>query len=148
MESTNILSTQLMRIINKLIFLEKRSIFEYQGIKLYPSEIHLMQVVATSPHLPAVEMAKLLGVTKGAVSQTMTRLVNKGIVHKEKNPEQGKKLSVTFTELGQAALEYHAEQNRILFDEYESYLSAVSRDERAVIQAFLKNVEMFVDRLG
>ncbi len=148
MEIENTFSAQIMRIINKLIFLEKKSIFEFQGIKLYPSEIHLMQVIETDNHLNATDMAKALGVTKGAVSQTLSRLVKKGIAHKTKDPYQKNKLTVDFTKMGKAAMKHHQQKNQSLQEEYENYLSTVSESNKKIIRRFLADVEQFVDMLG
>ena len=88
------LAGQIRRVTNRLIFLEKRSVFRHEGLRLHPSEIHLMQVIAEHPDLNAGEMAQKLGVSNGAVSQTLARLERKGVIKKAKDPipeEQGER---------------------------------------------------------
>ena len=148
MTSEQALTTQIMRIVNKLIFIDKKSIFEFQGVKLYPSEIHLMQVIYTDQELNSTEMAQRLSVTKGAVSQTLSRLEKKGILIKNKDPYLKNKLTVDFTELGQAAMRSHRLYAQALENEYQYYLSTLTEKDKNIIRSFLSKIETFVDRLG
>ncbi len=84
-ESSN-LAERIRRIINRLIFLEKRSVIQQEGVRLHPSEIHLMQVIKERPELNAGEMAQQLAVSNGAVSQTLARLERKGVITKSRDP--------------------------------------------------------------
>ena len=95
---------QVFGITNKLLFFEKRSILEHKDIKLYPSEIHLLNVISEDPNINAKQMAEKLGVTKGAVSQTLTRLENKGVLFRSKDPMARNELTVHFTRLGREIL--------------------------------------------
>ena len=133
------LSAHIMRIANKLIFIEKRSIFEFQNIKLYPSEIHLMQVIEADHNLNSTQIAKRLGVTKGAVSQTLSRLERKGIILKYRR-------TVNFTKLGQAVMKSHHYRTRAVQNEYESYVSTLSEKDKEVILRFLRGFESFIDQ--
>ena len=148
MSSNEALAAHIMRIINKLIFLEKKSIFEFQGLRLYPSEIHLMGVITADQAINATAMARALGVTKGAVSQTLTRLEKKGILYKTKDPYNKNELTAHFTKLGEAAMESHQKMRSGLQKEYEQYLAALPEGEKEVIKQFLSHVEQFVDRLS
>jgi DNA-binding MarR family transcriptional regulator len=139
---------RISRIINKLIFLEKKSIVELDGVRLFPSEIHLMLVIAQDRLINAVTMAGRLGISKGAVSQTLTRLENKGILVKKKDPAYKNELTAHFTELGEKALEMHHNLRASLQAEYDTYLETVSEDDRQIIQQFLLHVENFIDRLA
>ena len=45
-----------------------------------------MQVISEYPDLSAGDMAQRLGVSNGAVSQTLARLESKGVIKKSKDP--------------------------------------------------------------
>lgn len=75
---------QVRRVINRLIFLEKRSVFKYGILRLYPSEIHLMQVLKETPDLNAGKIAQRLGISNGAVSQTLARQNERRLLLKPK----------------------------------------------------------------
>jgi hypothetical protein len=49
----------IFRIINKLIFLEKKSMLEFEGVKLYPSELHLIDVINDNQTANALDRVQL-----------------------------------------------------------------------------------------
>ena len=148
MPDNKAIAAQMMRIINKFIFLEKKSVLEYRGIRLFPSEIHLMAVIDEEQATNATVMANKLGITKGAVSQTFSRLEKKGILTKIKDPYNKNELTAYFTETGKCALKEHRKLRASLQAEYEQYFSSLSKQDRNVIQSFLSHVEHFADRLS
>lgn len=84
---------------------------DHEGPRLYPSEIHLPQVIQEGADLSAGERAKRLGISKGAVSQTLKRLEKKGVIPKTKEPALRNKLTATLTGVGEADLRrFEAEQ--------------------------------------
>ena len=84
--STDKIKKQIIQVINKTIFKEKKKIFKFKGVSLYPSEVHLMLMIKNDIDTNATKIAKQLGVTKGAVSQTLSRLEKKDILLKTKDP--------------------------------------------------------------
>ena len=148
MDSNNrSLAEQILRISNKLIFLEKKSIVKHGGLKLYPSEIHLIDVIAKGQDINASKMASRLGVTKGAVSQTLARLEKKGVLYKTKDPQNRNELTVHFTPLGKKVLEEQRKLRTRFHEQYAKYFSNISEKEKAIIMAFLKKMEGFFDVL-
>ena len=141
------LAEQIMRLSNTLIFLEKKSIIEHGHIKLHPSEIHLMNVIAEERGRNASAMASRLGVTKGAVSQTLSRLEKKGIIFKTKDPQNKNELTVYFTSLGKNLLKQHHEMRASLRKRYDKYFSNISKEERDIIINFLKKMNEFCGTL-
>ena len=148
MEVDKAIAAQIMRVINKFILLEKKSVLEYRGIRLFPSEIHLMAVIDEDQATNATVMANKLGITKGAVSQTFSRLEKKGILTKIKDPYKKNELTAYFTKLGKGALKEHRKLRAVFQAEYEQYFSSLSANDRNVIQNFLSHMEHFADRLS
>jgi len=141
------LAEQILRISNKLIFLEKKSIVKHGGLKLYPSEIHLIDVIVKGQDINASKMAARLGVTKGAVSQTLARLEKKGILYKTKDPQNRNELTVHFTPLGKKVLEEQRKLRTTFHEQYDKYFSNISEEEEVIIMGFLKKMEEFFDGL-
>ena len=75
--------------------------------ELYHSEIHMLQCIAENPELHISGLARLLGVTRGAVSQTAKRLERKGMIVKETSPDDNKKVVLRLTPKGQTAAASH-----------------------------------------
>ncbi len=141
------ISKPLFRLINKIIFLEKRNIFEYEGVKLFPSEVHILLYIEGGKSTNATNMSNKLGISKSAVSQTISRLEKKGVIVKDKDPYNKNELVITFTSFGQKAFGRYKKkqnQNRMHFDQY---LNGLSDDDRGVIYRFLNEMEIVIDRL-
>ncbi len=141
------LATQMLWLIKRLTFLEKNSVFPHGDLKLYPSEIHLMLLIDDVQASNATEMAEKLGVTKGAISQTLSRLVRKGVLEKTKDPFNKNELTATFTPLGQEMLERYRELRGAFRNQYVHYFSTLSESEREVIGRFLSQVEAILDSM-
>jgi len=147
MKTTESFADHISQTINKLIFLEKKSIVEIDGVRLFPSEIHLMLVIEADRSVNAVTMAKRLGISKGAVSQTLARLEKKGVLQKRKDPAYKNELTAHFTALGEKALQQHRNLRASLLNEYDAYLDTITEPDRQVIQKFLLHIERFIDKL-
>ncbi len=138
------LATQLLLIIQKLTFLEKNRVFSHGHLNLYPSEIHLMLLIDDEQERNATIMAEKLGVTKGAISQTLSRLEKKGILEKTKDPYNKNELTVTFTPLGQDALVKYRAVQKSFRNQFVHYFSSLSESEREVIGRFLSQLEVIL----
>ncbi|EFK05222.1 transcriptional regulator, MarR family [delta proteobacterium NaphS2] len=71
-----------IRIVAKYRILEKRPQDYGIGEVLHPSEIHTIEMIGKNPGINVTGLAGRLGVTKGAVSQLIKKLENKGLVSK------------------------------------------------------------------
>ncbi len=141
------LAAQIRRVTNRLIFLEKRSVLRHEGLRLHPSEIHLMQVIAEQPDLNAGEMAQKLGVSNGAVSQTLARLERKGVIKKVKDPSLKNRVTASFTASGSQAIQLFEKNQASSVEAFSHYLAGLSEHDREVIGSFLSQVEEFLKKL-
>jgi DNA-binding MarR family transcriptional regulator len=142
---TNKIKTQIIQVINKTIFKEKRKIFKLDGTSLYPSEVHVMLVIETEINTNATEIAKILGVTKGALSQTLTRLENKGIILKTKDPFNKNELTLSLTDFGQKAFKHCQKSQAAFIKAHDRYLAKLNSKEKEVIYKFLQHMEKAID---
>lgn len=141
------LSAQISRVINQLLFLEKRSVFTCRGITLHPSEIHVMGVLVEDAEANVTAIAEALGITKGAVSQTLSRLEKKGMITKTRDPLNKNELKVRFTPAGRRTIDAFAKVRADTDRRYDAYLSGLTDAERHTIRTFLTQVEQFITDL-
>jgi DNA-binding MarR family transcriptional regulator len=141
------LARQIRRVVNRLIFLEKRSVLQHGGVRLHPSEIHLMQAIRERPELSAGGMARMLGVSNGAVSQTLARLERKGVIEKFKDTFFKNRVTAAFTTSGKEAIEHFEAKQESSVESFSTYLAGLSKREREVIGGFLSQVEEFLNKL-
>jgi DNA-binding MarR family transcriptional regulator len=138
---------QLRRVVNQLLFLKKKRMFSFEGVDFYPSEVHLMLVIRDRVATNATRIAEELGVTKGAVSQSLSRLERKGVLVKSRDADNKNELTLTFTPLGKRALDHYQEQTRGVFDGARTLLDGYSPNQRRAVEAFLEEVERGLDGL-
>lgn len=83
---------------------------------LYMREAHLICFAAQYPESTMSDLARMLHVTQGAVSQTAARLESKGYIERYKKPENKRLVYVRTTEKGEAFFRRHlifdAEQHK------------------------------------
>lgn len=139
---------QIFRVLKKCFTLEKRNIVQFEGVSLYPSEIHLLLFLRQEEHRNVTHIAERLSMTKGAVSQTLARLEKKKMLRKRKDPYQKNEVSVTFTPLGQTVIEYFQQQQRLVGLRHDEYFSALTENDRHTIGHFLTHVEHILDSIG
>lgn len=142
---TDKIKKQILRVINKTIFKEKKKIFKFEGVSLYPSEIHLMLVIKNDIDTNATEIAKQLGLTKGAVSQTLVRLEKKGIIRKTKDPYNKNELTLALTDFGEKAYELCQSTQASFLAAHQKYLAKLDSKEKEVILKFLSHMEKAID---
>ena len=141
---------KLRRVIDKLLFLDKRNIFQFDKIKLFASEIHLMLLVNQGGERArnATRIAEHLGVTKGAVSQTISRLERKGILTKVKDPTMKNELCLAFTRTGQQAVREFLAAEHETRDRHASLLRGFTQHDKEVILRFLSRLEQGLPQAG
>ena len=77
------------------------------GILMHTKEIHTVQVIGRHSGINVTKLAKHTGVTKGAISQTINKLVRKDLVHKTHAPGNDKEVVLELTNLGQIGFQNH-----------------------------------------
>lgn len=70
------------------------------GDKLNMVEVHLLTYIEEHPRITGSELAKLWNRTKGAISQQVKKLVDRGFVVREKQPGNAKSILLNVTEKG------------------------------------------------
>jgi DNA-binding MarR family transcriptional regulator len=91
------------------------------GVLLYRSETHLLQAIGRDPSTNVTRLAERLGVTKGAVSQTLAKLVRKKLVRKRTAPASGREIVLELTALGWKGYNAHERFHAEAFDAARAY---------------------------
>lgn len=120
---------------------------KFKGISLYPSEIHLLLVIKNDIDSNATKIAKQLGLTKGAVSQTLSRLEKKGIIFKTKDPYNKNELNLSLTDFGKEAYELCQTTKMAFIEAHDELLSTLNSKEKEVVLNFLLHMEKAIDEL-
>ena len=114
---------------------------------LTSSEIHLTEIIGDNEGLSVTDLAKLLGVTKSAISQTLKRLEKKGLTTKEEDPENLSRSIVGLTSKGKAAYYAHKQWHEDMDGGYKTYYENLGEEQISFLLDFMTRVEDFLNRV-
>ncbi len=131
------LVAKILDSIATLVSLDKKRVVTHKGEKLHPSEVQLLMFLYHVQDTNITAIAKEMGLTKGAISQTLSRLQKKGIISKEMFPEKKNELHVRFTESGDELMNQLNKGKKSIEGKYRRYIQTLSKKEKDAISAFL-----------
>ena len=139
------LMIQFLRITKKFNELEKMSIDVGNGERLYPSEFHVIVAVGNDYEKTVTGLSKRFEITKGAVSQVVNKLHEKGFVNKERNKDYGKEIILSLTEKGQNAFKIQNGFHKKMEAEFVSHLEMITPQQMDSFLQILGKIENYVD---
>jgi DNA-binding MarR family transcriptional regulator len=110
------------------------------------SEIHLIEIIGDNDGLSVTDIGKHLGITKGAVSQSLKRLEAKGLSFKKTDPENLSRSIVMLTAKGFTAFGAHKHWHETMDGGFLKYMEELKPGEISIIIHFLERVEDFLKR--
>lgn len=110
------------------------------------SEIHLIEIIGDLGDQCVTDIAKRLGITKGAVSQNLKKLEKKGYSYKKQDPENLSRAIVQLTAKGLTAYWAHKHWHQTMDGGFSEYISGLEGRELEIIVEFLERVEAFLER--
>jgi len=119
--------------------------FGTEGL-LSHSEIHLIEIIGDNEGLSVTDIGNVLGITKGAVSQSLKRLEAKGLSFKKTDPENLSRSIVKLTAKGFTAFWAHKHWHETMDGGFLKYMEELSPEEVEVIINFMGRVEDFLKR--
>ena len=130
---------QFIRIVNKFNRFEKVPMDFGVEEMLYPAEIHTIEAIGNNSRINVSLLAELLGITKGAVSQMINKLVRKQFVNKKKPVRGGKEIFLELTPKGKKAFKGHEKFHRDMVLDFLKYTQNIShRDFKKFRNIFTK----------
>ena len=113
------LTSLMERVIHKYTQWENKKRTYGTELLLTRAEIHTIAAVGDNPNINITSLAEILGITKGAASQMIYKLVDKGTVEKRVSPDSDTEVVLNLTESGlinyRAHNEYHKQTNDTAF---------------------------------
>lgn len=137
-----------VRVINKFSRLEKTPMDFGTGDILYPSEIHMIDMIGKNEGINLTELAQRLGITKGAVPKMIRKLDGKGLIGKRDSDRNRKEVRFVLSERGVKAFQGHLEYHRRMDRGIGEKLAALSNEERAFLCRVFLELERYGDLLA
>lgn len=140
-------SYTLLRIMLRLMEVDKKRRCFGTDEQLFNAEIHMIKAIKENEGIHVTGLARILGVTKGAVSQIIGKLEKKGMITKEKDPGNQSKVNLKLTPRGEIAHLNHEKYHQQLDDVVQEVLKDASEEELGFLKSFLCGLEDELDKI-
>ncbi len=148
MKSDKELAWLMERIIHKYIQYEKIPQQYCDGLILTQPEIHTIAIIGENEGINITELAKTRGITKGAASQMIYKLKDKGLVEKRTSPDSDAELNLFLTEMGKKAREEHLNRHMTNGERFAAILYSVPKEAKLAMVEFFEAFEKELDLLS
>lgn len=107
-------------------------------------EVHMIELIGDNRNLSVTGLAKLLDVTKGAVSQSLKRLESKGFTFKEEDPANVSRSLLRLTNKGKTAFYAHKHWHETKDGGFLKYMQSLEPENVKFLEDFLGKFESFL----
>jgi len=104
-------------------------------------EVHTLTMIADQPGITVNELAKQWRRTKGAVSQNVTKLDNKGLISRQRSEKDSRHVHLYVTEKGQQLSDLHKEYD--VDDVIKTQNNLLKKCTEEELAAFYKVLEIY-----
>lgn len=132
------LYTSILRAFSRYKVLDSKPRDYGTGYLLYSSEIHAIDMIGRSPDCNITGLSEKLGVTKGAVSQTVNKLEKKDLVEKHRDAGNDKEVYVRLTEKGKKAQQGFEDFHNMRDFTLRSYIQDLNDDQMNMLITFFQ----------
>lgn len=145
-KDNNILIDSFVKILNMHNELERKP--KDYGTKelLHIREIHLIQTIADNKDIYLTRLAQIMGVTKGAISQNLSKLEKKGYVEKIRDPQNNSKNLIRLTNKGNVAYYGHEHYHEEVDKEIKNYFDNVPPAQAPFLNEVFSKLEGWIHR--
>jgi DNA-binding MarR family transcriptional regulator len=139
MSKEEMLVEKICRVLNVAVQ-EMKTARDYNGIKLYYSEIHTLEAINNHENANISMLAEHMAVTVGAVWQVAKKLKAKGLIKQYHPQNNQKEVYFGLTKLGRLACEGHLKYHQSLNPEFSGFVEQLSEQEVKTIMKFLDGI--------
>jgi DNA-binding MarR family transcriptional regulator len=104
---------------------------------LHTSEVHMIEAIALHRDSNANELASIMKITNGAVTQVAQKLIKKELIEPYRRDQNMKEVYYRLTAQGEIANKTHAAYHQEQYATMQAYVDSLSSEEQNVISAFL-----------
>ena len=147
-ENLTELLRKLDRVVARLATIQQTPRSYGTDVQIHSTEIHTVQAIGENEAMSLTQLAKHMGVTKGALSQTVAKLTRKGLVTKGLAPGNAREIRVALTDSGWTAHRHHEAFDRRILSAIEAHCgSATPRKVKRYLEV-LRDFEDILELLG
>lgn len=141
-----LLMEQFQRINNKISKAHNFIVYSDNNISINTGAIHLIDAIGKHSNSNMTEIAGILGITKGAVSQMVTKLSAKGLIIKSKDDLNDKDIRLSLTEYGEKVYHEHEKLHEEMYKDLQLCLNDITPSELNHISEILDKVDSHMNK--
>lgn len=145
MYNYNELGQLMERIIHKYNQVEKKKRCYGSDTPLSRAEIHTIAAVGDDSGINITTLAKRQGITKGAASQMIYKLIDKGFIIKRVSPHSDTEVCLSLTEQGKVAYDSHTKHHETTNERFFSVLKDIPDDIGSKMEEVLREFDQALD---
>jgi DNA-binding MarR family transcriptional regulator len=120
-------------ILHVYTLFEKQPINFGTGSKVYVTEIQTVSVIGENPNANMTQLSEIMGVTRGAISQTVRKLIAKKLVVRLTARNQ-KEINLGLTGFGRMVSESYLTKMQEVFTFADELYDSATPDERELVK--------------
>lgn len=144
-KNRNKISYTFLRIVSKISQFDKKTRYYGTDEPLYEAEIHMIKSIKENEGIHVTGLADMLGVTKGAVSQIIMKLDNKGMIIKDTDPRNQSRLLLRLTSKGETAYMHHEKLHKKYEEIFDDLLENAAEENKMFFRELLNSLEKQID---
>lgn len=115
---------------------------------LYPSEIKPLEIIGSTPGINLTQLAKKLDISKSAVSKSTSKLLDKGLVTKERSQASIREVVFLLTPEGEATYQQIGPTEKALYQSLEDVFDSFSSEESAIFDSLLTKINESLEKIS
>lgn len=133
------------RVVHKYTRREKKKKVYSGELPLTQTEVRVLAAIGTAPGIGVTELARQKGVTLGAVSQMLSRLVEKKLVQKNSSPKSDAMVELYLTEIGKKCFEEYTRQRKEEEKHWSGLLDLLDEGTYQSLKKVLEGMDELMD---
>lgn len=138
------LTHEFKRLIH-LLSVGKRKPISFDGIELYRAEIHIIEIIGMSDGVTVTELAEMLTVTKGAISQIVNKLHAKELIEKT-DKDTRNKVILSLSPKGRVVFSLHNNHEGQLLTSIREKLDGISEADVIKFAEVVSEISGFIGK--
>jgi DNA-binding MarR family transcriptional regulator len=129
-----------LNILHMFSIIEKKPWDFGTGSKIYLAEIQTVAAIGENPETNMTQLAEMMGVTRGAISQIVRKLVNKKLVVRT-NARNQKEINLGLTDFGMTVRTAYQSRMKEVFTFADELYALASPAERELVRRLFLQIQ-------
>ena len=135
------------RLINKYNQKSKKAKNYGTEDLLYTAEVHMIDIIGSYEKTTTTKLAQILGITKGAVSQTAHKLLDKGLIVKSNSEDNKNEVYISLSTTGRTVFEYHKKMHFNMQKQIQDILNDLSPESVLAVEKIIQVIDESLDSI-